>query len=117
MESSSPPSSTPLPIFNLVASIVSTVNLHCDGPFTLLQALATSHPADHEIRLQSYYKEKGGIKRLGLFCWISIGEYWALHKKGAPKAIPTITIKKDEQLVYLWAISCIVVLVNWEDRE
>ncbi len=43
--------------FDLVANIVSAINLHWDCPPSLLQALATSHP-DREVWLQSYYEEK-----------------------------------------------------------
>jgi len=49
---------------------------------------------------------------------ITLGEYCALRKKGAPKAIPTmcvLTIKKDENLLPLCAKSRIVVLGNHED--
>jgi hypothetical protein len=35
-------------------------------PPSLLQALAASHP-DHEVWLQSYYKEKNGIESLSTF--------------------------------------------------
>ena len=97
MDSSSSTSSNPPSTFDPVANIVSAVNLHCDCPPSLLQALATSHPY-REIWLQSYYEEKCGIESLGTFCCISLGEYHALLEKGAPKAIPTMcvsTIKKD----------------------
>jgi hypothetical protein len=119
MESLSPPSSTPFPTFNPVASFVSAFNLHRGCPSTLLQALATSHQ-DCEVWLQSYYKEKSGIESLRTLCCISLGEYWALHEKDAPMAIPTIcilTIKKDEQLMPHWAKSCNEVLGNQEDRN
>jgi hypothetical protein len=89
--------SNPPSTFDPVANIVSAVNLHCDCPPSLLQALATSHPY-REIWLQSYYEEKCGIESLGTYCLISLGEYCALCEKGAPKAIPTMcvsTIKKD----------------------
>ena len=49
----------------------------------------------------------------------TLGEYRALRKKGAPKAIPTmcvLTIKKDENLLPLRAKSRIIVLGNHEDR-
>jgi hypothetical protein len=57
---------------------------------------------------------------MGTFWKITLGEYRALCKKGAPKAIPTmceLTIKKDEQLMPLWAKSCIVMLGNRESRD
>jgi hypothetical protein len=104
-ESLSSTSSTPLPTFDPVASIVRIVNLHHDCPSTLLQALANFHP-DHEVWLQSYYEEKGRIEGLVIFCCISLGEYWALCKEVAPKAFSTVcisTIKKDEQLMLLQA--------------
>ncbi len=97
--------STPHLTFDPVASIVSVVNLHQDCPPSLLQALASTHP-DREVWLQSYYEEKSGIKDMGTFQKITLGEYRALHEKGAPKAIPTmcvLTIKKDEQLMPLRA--------------
>ncbi len=80
--------------------------------------LADTHP-DRKIWLQSYYKEKWGVKSLGTFRKISLGEYCTLRKKGAPKAIPTmcvLTIKKDENLLPLQAKSCIVVLGNHKDQ-
>ncbi len=109
--SASPPST-----FNPVASIISAINLHRDCPPSLLQALAMSHP-DWELWLQSYYEEKGGIKSLGTFKCLTLGEYCALREKGAPKAIPTMcvsTIKKDKHLMPLRAKFRIVVLGNRE---
>jgi hypothetical protein len=47
-----------------------------------------------------------------------LGEYWALCKNGAPKAIPTmcvLSMKCDKYLLSLHAKSCIVVLPNHED--
>jgi hypothetical protein len=99
-----------------VANIVSAVNLHQDCPPSLLQALALTHP-NREVWLQSYYEEKRGIEEMGTFQKITLGEYRTLCEKGAPKAIPTmcvLTIKKDKQLMPLWAKSCIVVLGNCE---
>jgi hypothetical protein len=112
-------SSPPPPTFDPVANIVSAVNLHQDCPPSLLQALASNHP-DREVWLQSYYEEKGGIEEMGTFWKITLGEYRALHEKGAPKAIPTmcvLTIKKDKQLLPLWAKSRIVVLGNREGHD
>ncbi len=94
LESLSSPSSTPAPTFDLMANILSDVSLHRDCPSTLLQALASTHTM----------RKKEGIKSLSTFCCISLGEYRTLHKKGAPKAIPTmciLKIKKDEQLMPL----------------
>jgi hypothetical protein len=108
-----------LTTFDPMANIVSAVNLHRDCPPSLLQALALTHP-DCEVWLQSYYKEKRGIEEMGTFQKITLGEYRALCEKGAPKAIPTmcvLTIKKDEQLMPLWAKSRIVVLGNHESRD
>jgi hypothetical protein len=110
----SPPST-----FDLVASIVSAINLYQDCPPSLLQALEMSHP-DRRVWLQSYYKEKGGIKCLGTFKCLTLGKYCVLQEKGAPKAIPTmsiLTIKKDKQLMPLRAKSLIVVLGNHEYRD
>ncbi len=94
------------------------MNLHRKCPPTLLRALADSHP-DCKVWLQSYYEEKQGIKILWTFKKITLGEYRAFCKKGAPKAIPTmciLTIKKDENLLPLQAKFRIVVLGNQEDR-
>jgi hypothetical protein len=112
--SASPQQST----FDPVALFVSVVNLYHECPPTLLRALADSHP-DREVWLQSYYEEKQGIESLGTFKKITLDEYWALHKRGAPKAIPTmciLTIKKKENLLPLQVKSRIVVLENHEDR-
>jgi hypothetical protein len=89
--------------FDPVALFVSAVNLHRECPPTFLWALADSHP-DREVWLQSHYEEKRGIESLGTFKKITLGEYRALCKKGAPKAIPTmcvLTIEKDENLLPL----------------
>ena len=102
-----------------MANIVSAINLHWDCPPSLLQALATTHP-DREVWLQSYYEEKNGIKSLGTFKRITLGEYRALRETSAPKAIPTmcvLTIKKDENLMPLRAKSRIVVLGNREGQD
>jgi len=104
--------------FDPIASFVSAVNLYKECPPTLLKALADSHP-DREVWLQSYFEEKRGIQSMGTFWKITLGEYRALRKKGAPRAIPTmcvLTIKKDENLLPLRAKSRIVVLGNHEDR-
>ena len=82
------------------------------------QTLADSHP-DREIWLASYQVEKEGIESLDTYRKIILGEYRALCKKGAPKAIPTmcvLTIKKNEQLLPLQAKSWIVALGNLEER-
>ncbi len=95
------------------------MNLHQDCLPTLLQALATSH-LDQELWLQSYYEEKHGIESIGTFRQISLGKYRALREKGAPKVIPTmgvLTIKKDENLMPLWAKCRIVVLGNREEHD
>jgi hypothetical protein len=108
-----------LSTFDPVADIVSAINLHRDGPPSLLQALAASHP-DCEVWPQSYYEEKNGIESLGTFKHLTLGEYQALHEKGAPKAIQMmciLTIKKDKQLMPVWAKTWIVVLGNCECCE
>jgi hypothetical protein len=87
--------------FNPVASFVSYLNLHCDRPPTLLKALADSH-LDQEVWLKSYQEEKGGLQSLNTYHKITLGEYCALRKKGAPRALPTMcipTIKRDENLL------------------
>jgi hypothetical protein len=104
--------------FDPVDYFVSAVNLHRDCPPSLLKALAAVHP-DQEVWLQSYYHENQVIERLTTYHKITLGEYRALHEKGAPKAIPTmcvLTIKKDENLLPLRAKSRVVVLGNHEDR-
>ncbi len=91
-------SSSPPLTFDPMANIVSGVNLHRDCPPSLLQALALTHP-NRKVWLKSYYKEKGDIEEMGTFRKITLAEYRALRKKGAPKVIPTmcvLTIKKDE---------------------
>jgi hypothetical protein len=98
-----PPVSLLSSTYDPVASLVSAVDLHNDCRPILIRALADTHP-DRKIWLQSYYKEKWGVKSLGTFCKITLGEYRTLHKKGAQKAIPTmcvLTIKKDENLLPL----------------
>ena len=72
IHSLSDPAAPPL-TFDLVANIVSAVNLHQDCPPSLLQALASTHP-DREVWLQSYYEEKGGIEEMGTFRKITLGE-------------------------------------------
>jgi len=71
-----------------------------------------SHP-DREIWLDSYREKKCGIESL------TLGEYRAHHKKGAPKAIPTmcvLTIKKDKNLIPLCAKSRIMALRYLEEH-
>jgi hypothetical protein len=104
--------------FDPVASFVSTINLHLDCPLTLLKALTDTHP-DREIWLQSYQEEKRGLQSLNTYKKITLGKYWAMHEKGAPRAIPTmciLTIKRDENLLPHRAKSCILILGNHEDR-
>jgi hypothetical protein len=84
----------------------------------LLKALANRHP-DREVWLQSYKKETGGLQSHNTYPKITLGEYHALCKKGAPQAIPTtcvLTIKRDKNLLPQHAKSWIVVLGNHEDR-
>jgi hypothetical protein len=102
----SPSSSVPT-TFDPVASFVSAVNLHRDCPPSLLKALADSHP-DRDVWLASFFEEKRGIQSLNTYKKITLGKYWALREKSAPRAIPTmcvLTIKKDEQLRPLCAKS------------
>ncbi len=77
-----------------------------------------SHP-DREIWLDSYWEEKHGIESIDTYRKITLEEYCALRKKGAPKAIPTmcvLTIKKDKNLLTLHAKSRILTLGNLEER-
>ncbi len=80
-------SSSPRTMFDPVANIVSAINLHRDCPPSLLQAPPTTHP-DREVWLQSYYEEKNGIKSLGTFKRITLGEYRALREKGSGGSFP-----------------------------
>jgi hypothetical protein len=101
-----------------VASFVSALNLHKECPPTLLKALANSHP-NQEVWLQSYKEEKSGLQSHNTYHKLTLGEYRALRKKGAPHAIPTmcvLTIKQDEYLLPHCAKSRIVVLGNHKDR-
>jgi hypothetical protein len=112
------PTSPQLSTFDPVASFVSALNLHKECPPTLLKALADSHP-DREVWLQSYKEEKSGLKSLNTYCKLTLSKYQALHKKGAPHAIPTmcvLTIKQDENLLPQHAKSRIVVLGSHKDR-
>ncbi len=76
------------------------------------------HP-DQDIWLASFWKEKDGIESLDTYIKITVAEYCALCKKGAPRAIPmmcVLTIKKNEMMNPLRAKSCILVLGNHKDR-
>jgi hypothetical protein len=117
--SSSLSSASPPPTFDLVANIVSAINLHQDCPPCLLQALDLSHP-NREVWLQSYKEEKNRIEELSTFKRLTLGEYRTLQEKGTPKEIPTMcvsTIKKDKQLMPLRAKSRIIVLGNQECHD
>ncbi len=84
--------------FDPVTLFVSAFNLLRECPPKLLKALADSHP-DCEVWLQSYQEEKRSLESLNTYRKITHGEYRALHKKGAPCAIPTmcvLTSKHDE---------------------
>ncbi len=59
------PSSSAPTTFDLVASFVSSVNLHLECPPSLLKALADSHP-DPEVWLSSFLEEKHGIQCLNV---------------------------------------------------
>jgi hypothetical protein len=104
--------------FNPVAFFVSAINLHLEGPPSLLKALADSHP-DREVWLRSFFEEKRDIQSMNTYCKITLGKYLALRGKGAPKAIPmmcVLSVKRDENLKPLQEKSRIVVLGNQEDR-
>jgi hypothetical protein len=76
------------------------------------------HP-DQDIWLSSFWEEKDGIEFLDTYVMITVAEYCAVCKKGAPCTIPTmcvITIKKDEMMNQLRAKFRIVVLGNHKDR-
>ncbi len=109
---------SPLPsMFDPVASFVSALNLHRECPPMLLNALADTHP-DREVWLQSYKEEKGSLQSLNTYHKITLGEYHALYKKGAPQAIPTLCvlmINHDKNLLPQRAKSWIVVLGNHKD--
>ncbi len=113
----SPVSPHPL-TFDPVASFVSALNLHWECPPTLLKALADTHP-NREVWLQSYKEVRGGLQSLNTYCKINLGEYCALHKKGAPQAIPNVcvlTIKCNKTLLPHHVKSRIVVLGNHQGR-
>jgi hypothetical protein len=96
---SSPSLSSPM-TFDPMACFVSTINLHLECPPSLLKALANS-PPDHEVWLCRFFEEKWGIQSLNTYRKITLSKYQALHKKGAPKAIPTmcvLMVKRDENL-------------------
>jgi hypothetical protein len=104
--------------FNPVASFVSAINLHLEGPPSLLKALADFHP-NREVWLRSFFEEKWDIQSMNTYRKITLGKYLALHGKGAPKAIPmmcVLSVKRDENLNPLQEKSWIVVLGNHEDR-
>ncbi len=112
----SPASSTPT-TFDPVASFLSAINIHWDCLPSLLKALADNHP-DRELWLESFFEEKRSIQELVTYKKITLGKYWALREKGAPRAIPTmcvLTIKTDANLRPLWAKSQIIVLGNYKD--
>jgi hypothetical protein len=76
------------------------------------------HP-DQDVWLASFREEKDGIESLDTYVKITVAEYCALRKKGAPCAIPTmcvLTILKDEMMNPLREKSCIVVLGNHKGR-
>jgi hypothetical protein len=75
------PFSPTVSTFDLAASFVSAINLHCDCPPTLLQALADSHPYC-DVWLASYKEEKEGLESLNTFWRNTLGEYCALREKG-----------------------------------
>jgi hypothetical protein len=106
--------------FDLVTSFVSAINLHCNYPPTVPQALADSHPVcDVWLASCKEEEEKEGLESLNTFCRITLGDYHALREKGAPCAIPAmcvLTIKKDENLLLLWAKSRIIALGNHKNR-
>jgi len=73
------------------ASHVSATNLQQDCPHSLLTTLHPSHP-DREMWLASFREEKSGIDSQNTYVKISLAEYRALRKKGAPHAIPTMCV-------------------------
>ncbi len=101
-----------------VANFVSTANLTPDCPRSLLTALAKNHP-DQEVWPQNYVEEQPRIESLGTHDKISLAEYRALQKKGAPRAIPTmcvLAIKPDKMRNPFRVKSRIVVLGIHEDQ-
>jgi hypothetical protein len=112
----SPVSYTPT-TFDPVASFFSAINLHWDCLPSLLKALADSHP-NRELWLNSFLEIKRSIQQLDTYKKITLGEYRAIRKKGAPWVIPTmcvLTIKTDDNLCPLCTKSCIVVLGNHKE--
>ncbi len=87
-------------------------------PCSLLTSLHPSHP-DCNTWLESFCKEKSGIKLQDTYNKITLAEYRTLCAKGAPRAIPmmcALSIKKDEMLNPLHVKSRIVDLGNHEDH-
>jgi hypothetical protein len=101
-----------LPLLSAPSTSIVNVLPHFSKP-------SQTHILTGKFGQPSYREEKQGIESLDTYCKIALGEYCALCKKGAPKAIPTmcvLTIKKDEQLLPLQAKSWIVALGNLEER-
>ncbi len=83
-----------------MASFVSAINLHLECPPSLLKALADFHP-NCEVWLRIFFEEKRNIQSMNIYCKITLGKYYALREKGAPKAIPVmcvLNVKRDENL-------------------
>ncbi len=101
-----------------LAHHVSNWTLLQECPCFLLTALDMKH-LDWDIWLASFWEEKDGIESLDTYVKITLAEYCALCKKGAPCAILTmcvLTIKKDKMMNPLREKSCIVVRGNHKDR-
>jgi hypothetical protein len=49
------------------------------------------HP-DRDVWLASFWGEKGVIESLDIYIKITVAEYCAFHKKGAPFTIPTMCV-------------------------
>lgn len=124
LASSSNTKTPPKASIDIVASIVSAVNLTSECPPSLLKALAEKHP-DRDIWLESYFEEKRSIQSMNTYEKLTLAEYRELRKNGAPKALPSmcvLTVKKDKDFNPVRAKSRIVVLGNheltpWEKHE
>ncbi len=83
-----------------MASFMSTANLVWECPWSLLSALADTHP-NREIWMQSFQEENDGIGLQNTYNKITLAQYPTLREKCTPWAIPTmcvLTIKPDKKM-------------------
>ena len=76
------------------ANFISAASLLRECPFSLLTALAPTHP-NREMWLLSFQEEKDGIKSQDTYDVIDLVQYCSLRAKGAPRAIPTMAQKLE----------------------